>query len=331
LAFLKRIKIDNKPNKMEKSGLVSIIMATYNREHLILETLESIQDQIYQNWECLIIDDGGNDSTGEVISHLLQQDKRFQYLQRPLKHKKGLPGCRNYGLEMAKGNYVIFFDDDDIVHPQNLQTCIKLIKNENYSFCRYDKMPFSGQWKSKWVIQKNNFHVQKVTIKNLEEIIIGKLAFASCCVLWEKKCFENIWFNEELQYAEEWECYSRILSLGISGASINKILYYNRKHPKSNTGEFRNNDPVRRASKVKAVILVIEHLYKKYLLSPSLIKYFIRTGFFLKEKSIIDKVLMRSNAGILKKWKYNLGFLFYPVLRPAFKIKGKMKNLGKSK
>src|SRR5258705_6384267 len=100
---------------------VTIIMATYNRSHFILETLSSIQNQTYSEWECLIIDDGGTDNTLEIITPVLDTDLRFKFVKRPDQYKKGLPGCRNYGLDLAKGDYIIFFDDDDIVHPQNLE------------------------------------------------------------------------------------------------------------------------------------------------------------------------------------------------------------------
>ena len=83
-------------------------MATYNRAHFIAETLETITAQTFENWECLVIDDGGTDNTNEIINSILEQDNRFQFLKRPDRYKKGLAGCRNYGLDLAKGDCVIF-------------------------------------------------------------------------------------------------------------------------------------------------------------------------------------------------------------------------------
>ena len=124
---------------------ISIIMATYNRAHFIVETLQSIQKQIFENFECLIIDDGGTDNTLEVIQPIIGNDKRFLFLKRTEKYKKGLPGCRNYGLDIAKGNYIIFFDDDDIIHSQNLATTIQILKNEDFDFCCYQKESFINE------------------------------------------------------------------------------------------------------------------------------------------------------------------------------------------
>ncbi|CAM4152824.1 glycosyltransferase family 2 protein [Gillisia hiemivivida] len=304
--------------------LVSIVLATYNRDHLIGEMLDSVLNQTYENWECIIIDDGSTDNTKEILRSYLLKDPRFNYYERTKNHKKGLPGCRNQGLELAKGECIIFFDDDDIVHPENLKICIEVLSDKDLYFCRYDKEPFRGEWKSDALKGDSGFKSKFVDINDLEKIVIGKLPFASCTVLWKKECFEGQRFNENLMYAEEWECYSRILSSGFKGISIDKVLYYNRKHPNSNTGEFYINDPVRRASNLTAIHLVIDNLFRKGLLTPNLVQYFIKTGFFIKEISVIEAVLKRSNAGILKKTKYLLGYKIYPVLKPLFKLKGKL-------
>ena len=76
--------------------MVSIIMPIYNRAHLIIETLNSIKKQTYQNWECLIIDDGSTDNTSEVVINYAAQDTRFKFYTRPETSVKGPSSCRNY-------------------------------------------------------------------------------------------------------------------------------------------------------------------------------------------------------------------------------------------
>ena len=176
---------------------VSIIMATYNRAHLIGETLNSIINQSYKNWECLIIDDGSKDDTARVVKQITSSDSRFTYLRRTEKYKKGLPGCRNQGIDLANGEYIIFFDDDDIIHPGNLQTCLDLLKDENFSFCRYNKKPFFDTTK-KIAFQVIHDAVPDLfKIDDLDKMITGEIPFASCCVLWDKKCFEQERFNDK--------------------------------------------------------------------------------------------------------------------------------------
>ena len=70
------------------NSLVSIIIPTYNRAHLIGETLESVKAQTYSNWECIIIDDHSSDDTETIISHYTKSDLRFKYHKRPKKSAK---------------------------------------------------------------------------------------------------------------------------------------------------------------------------------------------------------------------------------------------------
>ena len=84
------------------SILVSIIIPTYNRAHLIGETLDSVLAQTYQNWECIIVDDGSSDSTDSLIATYKTIDVRFQYLHRTPEKIKGANACRNIGLGAAQ-------------------------------------------------------------------------------------------------------------------------------------------------------------------------------------------------------------------------------------
>ena len=306
--------------------VVSIIMATYNRAHFISEALGSIKSQTFTNWECLIIDDGGNDNTEEIVNDFIALDHRFFFFKRTSNYSKGLPGCRNQGLDMASGEYIIFFDDDDIAHPQNLEVCLKLINGKENDFCRYDKEPFFDlSFKPEFKIIKD-FGSESFTIKDIDRMETGETPFASCSVMWVKECFKEIRFNEKLMFAEEWECYTRILADGKKGQSTKEILYYNRKHNNSNTGEFYANDAIRKESYVYAIQCVAELLGKKGLLSPKIQKFLIRLGFFLDDYRVISAILKNSKSGIIMRLKYSLGFRFYPIIRPIFLLKMKLKE-----
>ena len=69
---------------MTSTPLISIIIPTYNRAHLIGETLDSILVQTYPNWECIVVDDGSTDTTADVMREYIKKDNRFQYHQRPM-------------------------------------------------------------------------------------------------------------------------------------------------------------------------------------------------------------------------------------------------------
>lgn len=300
-------------------------MATYNRAHLIVETLYSIQKQTFEDWECLIVDDGGNDNTAEIVTPFLEQDTRFQFLKRPDNYKKGLPGCRNFGLDLAQGDYVIFFDDDDFVHPDNLKIGLEELEASLKDFCHYQKTAYSDvKPKLMDAIVKERKLLDKSVI---EKIITQEIGLASCTVLWKKQCFNQIRFNESLQYAEEWECYSKIISKGFNGVAIDTVLYYNRKHAVSNTGEFYSNSPIRRASYAEAILLVFDDLVKHELLTKKLLHYFIQLSLSFKEYQLFQQLLIRTPLSKLKKIKWHLFYFSLPLRLFAY---GKWKIIKKT-
>lgn len=306
----------------KKIPLVSIIMATYNRAHLITNSLDSIQCQSIEDWECIIIDDGSSDKTRETINSYLETDERFAYYRRSGDYNKGLSGCRNMGLDLAKGNHYIFYDDDDIVHPQNLEISLSYLDHSEVAFCNYQKQPFykKAPDPAKLELKRLNDFIP-FGPEELEDFIRGQRPMASCTVLWKKKCFEAIRFNEELHYAEEWECYARILLSGFRGIRIEEVLYFNRKHLESNTGEFNSGNNTRKQSMLVAANLVLGKLEDKNFITPGLEQFFIRLGLGLKSYDLIRRVLKLARASNIKRLKFGIGYQIYPLLRPIFKIK----------
>jgi len=302
--------------------VVTIIMATYNRAHFIVETLHSVQQQTFDAWECLIIDDGGTDNTPEVVAPLLEKDRRFRFLKRPDTYLKGLPGCRNYGLDLAQGDFIIFFDDDDVVHPDTLKTSLAVVQTENVAFCHYQKQAFENE------VPPFEFCAplikQALNQTHLYDILTHRIGLASCTVLWNKICFERIRFKEELLYAEEWECYSRIISEGFEGVLLENVLYYNRKHPNSNTGEFYSSNPIRKKSNNDAILLVIENLKEKHLLTNEILRHFIQKALDYKEYQLFSSLLQIIQFSAIEKIKWQLFYTFLPVRLYLYGLKKKI-------
>jgi glycosyltransferase involved in cell wall biosynthesis len=285
----------------------------------------SIQKQTFLEWECLIIDDGGSDNTKEVIAEILIQDKRFHFLKRPDNYIKGLSGCRNYGLDLAKGEYIIFFDDDDIVHPQNLELCVDELSEKDIFFCRYIRDVFFGNFDYAFDYSKNytSFYIDK---KDVEKMLKNELQFNSCAIMWKAVCFEKNRFAEKLMYCEDWELYSRIVSSGYSGISIAKSLFFGRKHPDSMTGEFYRNDPIRRESFTEAILLVIQSLKEKQLLTYSLKRFFIVTAIEFKEYKLYEKTLNILELPPLEKMKWQFFYAILPFRLTVSRIKKALKK-----
>jgi glycosyltransferase involved in cell wall biosynthesis len=309
---------------MSKTNIqVSIIMATYNRAHFIAETLLSIQNQTFQEWECHIIDDGGTDNTAEVIQPILEKDTRFSFHKRPEQYQKGLPGCRNFGLDLAQGQYIIFFDDDDIVHPQNLECCVAEFSNPDIAFCRYQRAAFTGDFEYQFDYAKD-YTKFAVYSKDVEKMLTYKLPFNSCAVMWRKSCFNQNRFVESLMFAEEWELYSRILSSGVQGVSINKTLFFGRKHYNSNTGEFSRRNEMRVVSKKEAVLLIVDNLHKRNMMTSSLLRFFVQMALGYKKYHLFSKILSKLDLSLGQQIYWRVLYAFLPLRLSLNRLKKKL-------
>ncbi|MBP0028073.1 glycosyltransferase family 2 protein [Roseofilum sp. Guam] len=105
---------------MSKNSNISIIIPTFNRQRLLTQTLDSVQAQTFAHWEVWVVDDGSTDGTEQYVTGIAAQDQRIHYVKRDLLHR-GAPACRNQGVELAQGDYIIFLDSDDCLAPSALE------------------------------------------------------------------------------------------------------------------------------------------------------------------------------------------------------------------
>ncbi len=134
---------------------ISVIIPVYNRGTLISETIASVLGQSYINWECLLIDDGSTDDTEAVIQDYVSRDGRIKYHKRPESRPKGASASRNFGLELAKGEYIQFLDSDDLLKENKLEEQLKILEKEDelcISTCKWGSFSISSNLnvKSKW-------------------------------------------------------------------------------------------------------------------------------------------------------------------------------------
>jgi glycosyltransferase involved in cell wall biosynthesis len=117
--------------------LVSIITPCFNVEDFIAETIASVQNQSFTNWEWFIIDDFSNDRSVSIIEEYAQKDARIKFL--PLKKNAGAAIARNMGIALAKGNYLTFIDADDVWFPQFLaENVAKIEQSEGFLCASYE-------------------------------------------------------------------------------------------------------------------------------------------------------------------------------------------------
>lgn len=114
------------------NDLVSIITPTYNCGRFIGETIESVLQQSYKNWEMIIVDDCSSDNTEEIVKNYVDKDKRIKYFK--LESNSGAAIARTRAMELANGNYMAFLDSDDLWMKDKLEKQILYMKKNNYAF-----------------------------------------------------------------------------------------------------------------------------------------------------------------------------------------------------
>lgn len=177
---------------MKNNGLVSIIITCYNQGNRILNTLKSVKDQTYTNWECIVIDDGSTDKSSEIIKEISKVDGRFIFIHQ---ENRGVSIARNNGFTVAKGEYIQFLDGDDTIFPIKLESQIDVFSNNpQASICISDHQLF---------IENENvykyYKFEKLNKDPLEQLLYkwhDGIAFPLHAPLYKK----SVWFADELPF-----------------------------------------------------------------------------------------------------------------------------------
>lgn len=125
-------------------NLVSIITPSYNSAKFIGKTIESVLDQIYQNWEMIIVDDVSPDNSNKIIEEYSKKDTRIKLIK--LEQNSGAAVARNRAIKESKGRYIAFLDADDMWKPEKLEKQIEFMRKNNYAFTytAYEKIDENG-------------------------------------------------------------------------------------------------------------------------------------------------------------------------------------------
>ena len=104
--------------------MVSIIVPIYNVEAYLRRALDSILSQTHKEWEAILVDDGSTDGSGRIAEEYAQSDHRFRVIHKP---NGGQSEARNVGMQHMRGEYLLFLDADDFMHPQLMALCVEAI------------------------------------------------------------------------------------------------------------------------------------------------------------------------------------------------------------
>lgn len=119
---------------------LSVTIATYNVQDFIKESLDSILNQTFKDFEVVCIDDGSKDKTVEILNFYASKDKRIKVIAK--EENQGLAVARNESLALAKGEYIVFFDGDDIYDKTLFEKAISLLEKDKSDIVIWDYLSF---------------------------------------------------------------------------------------------------------------------------------------------------------------------------------------------
>lgn len=206
---------------MNRTPLITIMMATYNRAGLIEAAIQSVQDQTYQNWELLILDDASTDSTDKVVARLMERDPRIKYDRAAA--NLGIAKNRNRTFGLASGEYMAVLDSDDYWTDRD-----KLAEQVQFLETHPDHVLVGTQVE---VVNDTGHIVDQLLYETNDEKIKRKLLlrnqFTHSAIMWRPE--NNFRYDETLPL---WEDYDLILRLGLRGklANLSETMTAYRRH-----------------------------------------------------------------------------------------------------
>lgn len=261
------------------SCIISIIIPFYNSEKYIKETLKSIQNQSFINFECILVDDGSTDSSNVIIQDFTRKDSRFKLFLRTENDPKGPSGCRNLGFRKSNGSYIQFFDSDDLMHPKHLEKKINAYLNQETDLVICQLIEFDNDDFSK------KYGLNKIDdFENLLNHLNGTTDYYLPCPLWKRNVIANDLFPTQTKIYED-----LIFNL-INRKKCKKVtllyepLIYYRRHIDSTTGRVNANKNILQ-QKILAWNIIYEelktdvniHQLKSILFQNSYLNYYYLT------------------------------------------------------
>jgi len=156
-----------------ESPLVSVIIPTFNSEKYISDTIASVKNQTYQNWEVVIVDDCSTDRTQDIVLDFSKSDERIKFY--PLEKNSGAGIARDFAVSKASGKYISFLDSDDLWKPEKLEKQIGFMQTNNlpFTFSFYDCINEQGESLNKRIEAPKNLSYRQLFFCNFVGNLTG--------------------------------------------------------------------------------------------------------------------------------------------------------------
>jgi len=211
--------------------LISIIVPCYNQAQYLDECLQSVIAQTYENWECIIINDGSPDNTDEIANKWLKKDARFRYIS---KENGGLSSARNAGLRIAKGSFIQFLDSDDFLENNKFEESIECFNQKPDLDVVITNFSTISEY-SKKIMPSHQLSAIQFTFQSVLKEWDFTFAIPIHCALFKIKSIGDIRFNEQLKAKEDWFFWIQFFYKNQKSKFIDRYLVCYRMHKDSMT------------------------------------------------------------------------------------------------
>lgn len=189
--------------------MVSIIVPCYNQEAYLADTLDSILEQSYQHWECLMIDDGSTDHTGQIALEYCKRDKRFKYFYQ---ENAGVSAARNTAFQHIQGNYVQFLDGDDMIQPEKLRSQVEYLEahtDVQIVISDFIEVSSKAEMHRKHGLTPNEYR-KSMDGKIMSSILVHGNYIRINAPLARRSVYINPVFDPSLKAIEDWDLWIRL-------------------------------------------------------------------------------------------------------------------------
>ena len=199
--------------------MISIIVPIYNSEKYLRKTLDSLYNQSYKDFEVILVNDGSIDKSLQICEEYQLKNKNTKLITL---QNSGVSNARNEGLKNAKGEYICFWDSDDIIDNNYLEEMIKLINDSDIGICSYEVIKNKNN-ESKIIHSMNNKSVKEVFVS----LILNELLNPLWNKIYKKEIIKkyNIKFDKNINWGEDLLFNIEYLSHCHGVSTTNLVLY----------------------------------------------------------------------------------------------------------
>lgn len=207
--------------------MISIIIPTYNGEKYLNQCFQTLQQQTYNDWETVFIDDGSTDGSGSALQELSNKDPRIKVYSQA---NQGAAKARETGIAKAKGDFITFLDVDDTIPPDYLCGLVGLFTEDTDIVATGFNIIHNGQVTKKKVLDNSTFS----RIEYLKKVLTGRYGWELCGKIYRKRLFDHpIQTPEGIRIGEDAAVFLQLVSHARRVQVIDKPLYNYIQYQKS--------------------------------------------------------------------------------------------------